>query len=118
VAGPGFVLQLPYIVVFMLSASFLLLGGILSVIVEARTVAPDVLGYVSTVVRNNRHLQLPARKLGGLHSGMRCGERAYRLRDIKVVMQDVSKPGAPTGKIALGLKRQDARPLEPNRLYR
>jgi len=115
---PTFVLQPIYAALYIVCAALLLLGGALGVFIESRTVAPDVLGYVSTVVRNSRHLRLPAAKAGGLRTGMDGGERACQLKDVEVMMQDVSKPDATTGKIALGMKKENARPLRRDRLYR
>ncbi|KAH8668960.1 hypothetical protein BX600DRAFT_461031 [Xylariales sp. PMI_506] len=78
------------------------------------TIAPDVLGYVSTVARNSRYLHLPKSKLNSAMSG---GERAKVLGSTKVMMQDV-KAGADVGKIALGLKHENAQKLKPGRMYR
>jgi hypothetical protein len=101
-----------WVVGYFLCAGMLLIAGILSVIVESMTVAPDVLGYVSTVARNSKYLQLPK-----TNSAMSGGERARVLGGTKVMMQDV-KAKAGVGRIALGLKHENAEPLKPGRLYR
>jgi hypothetical protein len=93
---------------------FLLLIGVLSVLLESVLVAPDTLGYVSSVARNSRYLHLPKRKVGGAMSG---ADRARALRDVQVMMQDV-KSDAEVGKIALGMKTDKAVRLVNGRVYR
>jgi len=101
-----------WVIGYFVCAGLLLIAGTLSVIVESMTVAPDVLGYVSTVARNSKYLQLPK-----TNSAMNGGERARVLGGTKVMMQDV-KAKADVGRIALGLKHENAEPLKPGRLYR
>ncbi|KAH8660022.1 hypothetical protein BX600DRAFT_438248 [Xylariales sp. PMI_506] len=100
--------------VFLVCTILLLLLGIGSVLVESLLVAPDVLGYVSTVARNSRYINLPKTTLNGAMSG---SERARTLGHTKVMMQDV-KANAEVGKIALGMKHEKAERLKPGRLYR
>jgi hypothetical protein len=97
---------------FIACSAIMLIGGILAIVVESMTVAPDVLGYVSTVARNSKYLQLPKTS-----TAMSGGERANALGGVKVMMQDV-KGNADIGRIALGLKHDDAKRLEKGRLYR
>jgi hypothetical protein len=101
-----------WLAVFAICAVVLFLGGVAGVVVESMTVAPDILGYVSTVARNSRYLQLPKTS-----SAMSGGERAKTVGGVKVMMQDV-KGNAEVGKIALGLKHEKAKRLVPGRLYR
>jgi hypothetical protein len=100
--------------VTLASSICLLIIGALSVILESRLIAPDTLGYVSSVARNSRYLHLPAQKVGGAMSG---AERARALRDVEVMMQDV-KSDAQVGKIALGMKTAKAVKLRSDRVYR
>jgi hypothetical protein len=90
----------------------LLLAGVISVVVESITVAPDTLGYVSTVARNSRYLHV--KPTSGAMTGP---ERARKLADTEVMIQDV-KANAGVGKIALGLKSDKAVRLQVDRLYR
>ncbi|KAB5563194.1 hypothetical protein GE09DRAFT_773371 [Coniochaeta sp. 2T2.1] len=101
-----------WLAAFTVCAAILFLAGLAAVVVESMTVAPDVLGYVSTVARNSRYLQLPKTS-----SAMSGGERAKTVGGVKVMMQDV-KGNANVGKIALGLKHEKAQRLVPGRLYR
>jgi hypothetical protein len=111
-AGEVYYISVGWVVGYFLCAGALLIAGTLSVIVESMTVAPDILGYVSTVARNSKYLQLPK-----TNSAMSGGERARVLGETKVMMQDV-KAKADIGRIALGLKHEKAEPLKPGRLYR
>jgi hypothetical protein len=107
-----YVINIGWLVGFTMCSAFLLIAGTAGVIVESMTIAPDVLGYVSTVARNSRYLQLPK-----VSSAMSGGERAKTVGGVKVMMQDV-KGNANVGKIALGLKHEKAKRLVPGRLYR
>lgn len=107
-----YVINIPWLVGFAVCASILVVGGMVGVVVESMTVAPDILGYVSTVARNSRYLQLPKTS-----SAMSGGERAKTVGGVKVMMQDV-KGTANVGKIALGMKHENAQRLLPGRLYR
>jgi hypothetical protein len=97
---------------YLASAIILLMAGIGSLLFESMSVAPDVLGYVSTAARNSRYLHLP--KYSGAMSG---GERAAKIGHFEVMMQDV-KATANVGKIALGMKHEGAQRLQSDRLYR
>lgn len=107
-----YLVSVPWAIAFLVSTVLLLLAGIISVIVESVTVAPDTLGYVSTVARNSRYLHVKPTS-----SAMNGAERARKLANTKVMMQDV-KANADVGKIALGLKSDKAVQLQANRLYR
>jgi hypothetical protein len=109
-----FVVDPKWLVVLFVCTLLLQLLGLASVIVESRVVAPDVLGYVSTVARNSRYINVPKAKLNGAMSG---SERARTLGGTEVMMQDV-KAGAEVGKIALGVKHDKAERLRPGRIYR
>lgn len=111
-AAEVYFISVGWVIGYFVCAGLLLVAGTLSVIVESMTVAPDVLGYVSTVARNSKYLQLPK-----TNSAMSGGERARVLGETKVMMQDV-KAKADIGRIALGLKHESAEPLKPGRLYR
>ncbi|KAK0641824.1 hypothetical protein B0T16DRAFT_420578 [Cercophora newfieldiana] len=112
-ASLAFKLDWRWVAVFLTSVIILLLVGIASVVLEGMLIAPDVLGYASTLARNSRYLHLPktaAKPMSG-------PERARAIGGVKVMIQDV-KPDKDVGKIALGLKHDRAEPLKPGRLYR
>ncbi|KAK0716359.1 hypothetical protein B0H67DRAFT_610877 [Lasiosphaeris hirsuta] len=108
-----FKLDWRWVGLFLACVIVLFLVGVASVILESVLVAPDVLGYASTLARNSRYLHLPktaAKPMGG-------PERARAIGGVKVMIQDV-KPDKDVGKIALGLKHDRAEKLKPGRLYR
>lgn len=107
-----YLLSIAWVTCFVICTVILLVAGIVSVIVESITVAPDTLGYVSTVARNSRYLHM--KPTSGAMTG---AERARKLADTKVMLQDV-KANAGVGKIALGLKSEKAVRLQYDRLYR
>lgn len=107
-----YVVQAPYLALLYICSVSLFLLGVISVIIESRIVAPDVLGYASTVARNSRYLHLPA-----MAPGMSGADRVRKFGGTVVMMQDVKKD-APVGKIALGNKKQDSAPLRVDRPYR
>jgi hypothetical protein len=106
-------LSYPWVSTMLASTIVLLLVGIASIALESMLVAPDTLGYVSTAVRNSRYLHLPKTTTGAMSGN----QRARQLGRYKVMMQDV-KPDEPVGKIALGLKTDNAKKLAAGKLYR
>lgn len=108
-----FKLDWRWVSVLLVSVIVLLVVGIASIILESFLIAPDVLGYASSLARNNRYLHLPktaAKPMSG-------PERARTLGSVSVMIQDV-KPDKAVGKIALGLHHDRAEKLKPGRLYR
>jgi hypothetical protein len=90
----------------------LLVFGIASVIWEANTLAPDLLGFASSVPRKSKYVKFP--KLGSTLDG---AERARRMAKKKVMMQDV-RPDDDEGMIVLGNATEEAHRLTLGRLYR
>ena len=82
--------------VLFVTSSVLLLCGICGAIAKHMTRGPKILGYVSTMTRDNSYIDLPPGgcTLDGL-------ERARLLKDIKVKVLDVAAEGE-VGHIALG----------------
>ncbi|KAL1890955.1 hypothetical protein Sste5346_007952 [Sporothrix stenoceras] len=107
-----YVIHAPYLVLLYICSVGLLFLGIASVVIESRVVAPDILGYASTVARNSRYLHLPATA-----PGMSGADRVRKFGGTVVMMQDVKKDAA-VGKIALGNKKHDSAPLRVDRTYR
>jgi hypothetical protein len=101
-----------FLTLFEFCAVMLLLIGIVGVLLESKTIAPDILGFASNLARQNRYVKLP--KVDGRMSG---GERARRLKEVRVMMQDV-RGGEEVGKIVLGNANESAERLRPGRLYR
>lgn len=55
-----FVVSRLWIILSLLAAVVLLAGGILSVVVTHLTYGPEILGYVSTAIRNSKFIDLPS----------------------------------------------------------
>lgn len=101
-----------WLAVYLTCCCLLLIAGVVSILFESVTVAPDILGYASNVARNNRYLHLPPTT-----SDMRGSERIKVIGDTEVMMQD-AKANAEVGKIVLGNKHEKAHRLKPGRVYR
>ncbi|KAL4922418.1 hypothetical protein BDW62DRAFT_197093 [Aspergillus aurantiobrunneus] len=84
-----------WVAVFLVATIFLQLSAFAGLLMRSVTVAPDILGSVSSLTRDNPHFPLPAG--GSTLSGL---ERARRLRDLRVQIADVGKDGE-AGHIAL-----------------
>ncbi|MCJ1384310.1 hypothetical protein MMC17_007426 [Xylographa soralifera] len=108
----AYVTSWAWLAVLVASSTILLAAGIASAIFDAYTVGPDVLGFASSMTRNNKYMDLP--REDGTLSG---AERARALADVHVMMQDV-KPGAGVGKIALETFSEGTKRLARGRMYR
>jgi hypothetical protein len=112
VAPELFQIDWAFIAVFECCSLALLLVGIAGILLEMRTISPDILGFASSVARHSKYVKLP--HVDGTMSG---GERARRLGDVRVMMQDV-RSEAEVGKIVLGTVNEGAVRLRPGRLYK
>ncbi|KAE8371190.1 hypothetical protein BDV26DRAFT_299019 [Aspergillus bertholletiae] len=81
--------------VFFISTILLEICAIASIVLKSVTTAPDILGYVSSMTRDNPYIQLPA---GG--SFLSGPDRARSLQHLPVQIVDV-RIGEETGYIAL-----------------
>ncbi|MCJ1383335.1 hypothetical protein MMC17_006448 [Xylographa soralifera] len=100
-----------WLAVLLGSSVVLLVAGVAGVIWDSHIVGPDILGFASSLTRNNKYMDLPKDE-----STMGGAERARLLRDVKVMMQDV-KAGSEVGKVALGTVTESAQRLKLGRLY-
>jgi len=101
-----------FLALYIACAAMLLLIGIIGVLFESWTIAPDILGFASSVARHSKYVKLP--KVDGTMSG---GERARIMGDSRVMMQDV-RPDDPVGKIVLGSVTEGAHRLTRERSYK
>jgi len=113
--GLFFTLSWAWACTLLVSVSLLLIIGVASVVLETILVAPDVLGYASTLARNSKYLRLPGVKAGPL--GMGGAERARHIGGVRVMVQDV-RPDKEVGRVVLGLERVGAERLKAGRIYR
>jgi len=107
-----YILRKGWFALYLICTAVLFIAGVSAILLESRTVAPDVLGYASNVARNSRYLTLP--KTYGYMSG---SERARKVGGVEVMIQDVNAK-SDVGKIALGRKHEAAVRLKPDRVYR
>jgi hypothetical protein len=99
-----------FIAIFEFCALTLLLIGLAGIVLEDRTIAPDVLGWVSNLARQSKYVKLPKVEEGdGAMSG---AERARKARDTMVMMQEIR------GRIVLGNVTEGAARLEKGKVYR
>jgi hypothetical protein len=99
---PIYKASVPWILILILCSGVLLLLGITSIFVTLQTSAPDILGYVSSLTRDNPHIRMPS---GG--STLDGTERARLIRDLKVQIADLQE-GKEVGYIALKSLETDA----------
>jgi hypothetical protein len=101
-----------WVVAYMICCLTILFASIVSIILEAFSVAPDIFGSASSLARESRYLHLPKTS-----SAMNVVDRARMVGGVEVMIQDVNAD-ADVGRIAWGIKHDGARKLEANRLYR
>lgn len=113
-SGPTMIyeLSIPWVVTLFVSSVVLLLAGLASAWWEHHTIGPDILGFASSIVRQSKYVSVPKGP-----SGESGAARAQRLKDHKVMMQDV-RPSGPVGKIVLGSALETSVPLDPGKMYR
>jgi len=102
----------------MVSSAFLLLASIASIIWDARSISPNVLGFASSVLKENNHIRLhdmPA-DMPHVRPSASVRELVRKLGNVVVVMQDV-KPEDPVGRIELGADHPGVKKLEVGRGY-
>lgn len=81
---PGYYLFWEWIALDIVSCLILFVAGILCYVLRQRTLAPDILGYVSSLTRDNPHLDLP--EVATTYDGI---ERANLFKNVKIKIGDV-----------------------------
>jgi hypothetical protein len=107
-----FEINLPWLIVVIICSVILIAAGVTIAWFEHHTIGPDILGFASSIVRQSKYISVPKGT-----SGESGAERARRMKDHKVMMQDV-RPSGEVGKIALGTALETSVPLKPGKLYR
>lgn len=100
--------------VLIFCSVLLLVAGVAGIIFDYRTIGPDIVGFASSITRDNRYMKLAS------HSSVAGGvERARALKDVEVMLQDV-RADQEVGRIALGTVEGNdgAGRLQRGRLYR
>ncbi|OAP65480.1 hypothetical protein AYL99_01452 [Fonsecaea erecta] len=100
-----------WIAVDFISQTVLFGAAIAAFWLRKNTIAPDIFGYVSSLTRDNPHINLPdgGTTLGGL-------ERARLLRNVKVRIADVSRDGQ-VGHVGLVAETRQADFLSAQKVY-
>ena len=101
-----------WLALLFVSSVILLVAGVAAAIWDSQTIGPDILGFASSMVRNNKYMKVP--DVGIALSGP---QRARMLGDVEVMLQDV-RVGADVGKIALGTISAQSQRLQKGRPYR
>jgi hypothetical protein len=107
-----YVIDWVFLAIFVFCSVVLLVIGVAGILLEMRTISPDIMGFASSVARHSKYVKLP--HTDGTMSG---AEKARILGATKVMMQDV-RPSAEIGKIVLGSASEEAERLKPGRRYR
>lgn len=80
-----FVVDFPWLVVFLISTLVMLISSIVGVIYSRRTIVPDYLGYVSSLAKESPYIRMP--DVGVNMDGM---DKARLVKDVKVRLGDVA----------------------------
>lgn len=105
-----------WVPVDLVACSILLAAAIGSCWLRVNTLAPDIFGFVSSLTRDNPHLQLPSE--GSSLNGI---DRARMLKKVKVKLgnvQEVTAENGTVGTIGLAPVQADVKPLAPTNVYR
>ena len=81
---PHYEIYWPWIAIDIVSCLILFLAALTSSWLRTQTLAPDIFGYVSSLTRDNPHLNLP--ESGSCLSGL---DRARLLKKLKIQILDV-----------------------------
>ncbi|KAK8216130.1 hypothetical protein IWZ01DRAFT_566039 [Phyllosticta capitalensis] len=100
-----------WMALYIAATTVLTLCAIVTIVLQSRIRAPDILGSVSTLTRDSPYVAAPP---GG--SGLESTERARLLKDMWVRIQDV-RPGDEVGKIAFSDDKGLGTRLKWDRLY-
>ncbi|OAP57142.1 hypothetical protein AYL99_07879 [Fonsecaea erecta] len=111
--NPQYSLSWPWLVMDIVSNVVLLATAVAALWLRKHTLAPDIFGFVSSLTRDNPHLNLP--EGGSTLSGI---ERSRRMKKVRVKIADVGEHSS-VGRVGLtqvdGL--DDTKDLEKGRTY-
>ncbi|KAK8240512.1 hypothetical protein HDK90DRAFT_186773 [Phyllosticta capitalensis] len=110
-AGQIYLIAPLWMTLYVAATVVLTVCTVVTIVLQSRIRAPDILGSVSTLTRDSPYVAAPP---GG--SGLESTERARLLRDMWVRIQDV-RPGDDVGKIAFSDDKGLGARLKWDRLY-
>ncbi|KAL6709373.1 hypothetical protein ACN47E_001780 [Coniothyrium glycines] len=111
-ASEEYIYNIGFAIVMIIISLFLLVTSILSTVLVLKILAPDILGYVSTAVRDSPYFQSKEHVLSSM-SGLQA---ARRLRDVRVKIADVNRQGG-LGHVALTTMIDGSDSLSRKRMY-
>jgi len=111
--------------IVLIACVLLIVFGVTGIILDSRTMGPDIIGFASSLTRDNRYIKMAeedVENFGDLEAEGASSKNAYeRIRDMKhhkVMLQDV-RGHEEVGKVALGSYGvRNGKPLQRDRLYR
>lgn len=100
-----------FFAIFLVACTLLFVSAVGGIVLKALAPAPDVLGYVSTLTKDNPYVEVPegGSTLGGI-------ERSLMLKDLKLRLGDVAPENDRIGHIAIA-SLDRAKRLFVGRLY-
>ena len=102
-----------YLAVYLAAWAVFFAAGVGGIVFKSLVIAPDVLGYVSSLTRDNPYVRVP--EGGSTLDGMK---RTKLLRGLRLTMKDVGGEIAKVGHVAISSSNgSDTRPLAKDRLY-
>jgi hypothetical protein len=112
---PQYYLSIPWLVIDFISCIILFRVAWFSWMLRRVTLAPDILGYVSSLTRENPHFDLPT----GDGSTLPGIERAKIFGDVKIKIGDVAGSSSEQGRVGIShaVDGYEAAKLEKNRKY-
>ena len=119
-----YIVHWQWLTVLVCSCILLLVFGITGIL-DSRTIGPDILGFASSMTRDNRYIKLEDEAIElddeAVEGGSSAKSGYQTIHDLKyhrVMLQDVHGD-ADVGKVALGsVGLQHGKPLSRDRLYR
>jgi hypothetical protein len=92
--NPHYALLWPWVITDFVTCAILLAAAIVSFWLRRHTLAPDILGYVSSLTRDNPHFALS--EVGSALSGI---ERSRRMQSLMIKIGDVGGTGEDNGTV-------------------
>lgn len=114
---PSYEVHLGWAVAFLAADAALFIVALYALWVKLRTDIPEILGYVSSLTRDSPYVSYPVPSPGSTLDGT---ERARKLKDAWIRMEDVNRHNLEVGRLALTVTGDSSTPvaaLEKRRVY-
>jgi hypothetical protein len=110
-----YILSMPWLTLYLISVALALLCGLLAIALRLRSQTPEILGYVSSLMRDSPYLDGPpgiGSTMGGIERSRWLWERRVRLCDVRgekdvgrIAMAEVGAPLVPVVEVRSGSGR-------------